>query len=159
MYRLWINYYVILHRQGCECPSGIVIDKEQRRCVELSQCGREPPIIIAKANETCARAYMPAHPMVILLVNILLRSLVKFSKEITKYVRDQKCLLTSACISQIGQMVTTDGPDLVTSCCGNPENILSVGTTYVVGIGGFCSAYGEWTPYSQYPTEHHQALS
>ena len=43
--------------------------------------------------------------------------------------------------------------------CGNPQNILSVGTTYVVGIGGPCSAYGEWTPYSQYPTEHRQALS
>ena len=76
--------------------------------------------------------------MVILLVNILLRSL-KFSKEITKYVSDQKCLLTSACISQVGQMITTDGPDLVTSC-GNPGNILSVGATYVVGIGGPCSA-------------------
>ena len=43
--------------------------------------------------------------------------------------------------------------------CGNPQNILSVGTTYVVGIGGPCSAYCEWTPYSQYPTEHRQALS
>ena len=29
----------------------------------------------------------------------------------------------------------------------------------MVGIGGPCSAYGEWTPYSQYPTEHRQALS
>ena len=83
--------------------------------------------------------YMPAHPMVILLVNILLRSL-KFSKEITKYVRDQKCLLTFAYVSQVGQMITTDGPDLLTSC-GNHQNILSVGTTYVVGIGGPCSAY------------------
>ena len=43
--------------------------------------------------------------------------------------------------------------------CGNSQNILSVGTTYVVGIGGPCSAYGEWAPYSQYPTEHRQALS
>ena len=42
--------------------------------------------------------------------------------------------------------------------CGNPQNILSVGTTYLVGIGGPCSAYGEWTPYSQYPAEHRQAL-
>ena len=29
----------------------------------------------------------------------------------------------------------------------------------MVGIGGPCSAYKEWTPYSQYPTEHRQALS
>ena len=27
-----------------------------------------------------------------------------------------------------------------------------------MGIGGPCSAYGEWTPYSQYPAEHRQAL-
>ena len=54
-------------------------------------------------------------------------------------------------------MVTNYGPDLLTSC-GNPGNILSVGTTYVVGIGGPCNAYGEWTPYSRYPTEHRQAL-
>ena len=55
-------------------------------------------------------------------------------------------------------MIVDRGPDLLTSC-GNPENILSVGTTYVVGIGGPCGAYSEWTPYSQYPTEHRQALA
>ena len=55
-------------------------------------------------------------------------------------------------------MVTNYGPDLLTSC-GNPENILSVGTTYVVGIGGPCNAYNDWTPYSRYPTEHRQALA
>ena len=60
--------------------------------------------------------------------------------------------------SQVGKIITHYGPDLLTSC-GNPQNILSVGTTYVVGIGGPCSAYGEWTQYSQYPTEHLQALS
>ena len=38
--------------QGCECPSGMVIDTEQRRCVEPSQCGREPPIIV-KENKQC----------------------------------------------------------------------------------------------------------
>ena len=62
------------------------------------------------------------------------------------------------CVSQVGQIITDYGPDLVSSC-GNSQNILSVGTTYVVGIGGPCSAYGEWTPYSQYPTGHRQALS
>ena len=60
--------------------------------------------------------------------------------------------------SQVGQIITDYGPDLLTSC-GSPQNILSVGTTYVVGIGGPCSAYDWWTPYSQYPTEHLQALS
>ena len=55
-------------------------------------------------------------------------------------------------------MITSDGPDLLTSC-GSPGNILSVGTTYVVGVGGPCGAYSEWTPYSRYPTEERQALS
>ena len=27
-----------------------------------------------------------------------------------------------------------------------------------MGIGGPCSAYSEWTQYSQYPAEHRQAL-
>ena len=65
---------------------------------------------------------------------------------------------TNLSVLQVGQIVTNYGPDLLTSC-GNPGNILSVGTTYVVGIGGPCSAYGEWTPYSRYPTEHRQALA
>jgi len=55
-------------------------------------------------------------------------------------------------------MITSDGPDLLTSR-GSPGNILSVGTTYVVGVGGPCGAYSEWTPYSRYPTEERQALS
>ena len=62
------------------------------------------------------------------------------------------------CVLQVGQIITDRGPDLATSC-GNPNNILSVGTTYVVGIGGPCNAYGEWTPYSRYPPEHRQALA
>ena len=55
-------------------------------------------------------------------------------------------------------MVTSFGPDLLTSC-GNHENILSVGANYVVGIGGPCSTYNDWALYSRYPTEHRQALS
>ena len=38
-------------RQGCECPSGMVIDVERRRCVESSQCVREPPTIISRTSE------------------------------------------------------------------------------------------------------------
>jgi len=41
------------------------------------------------------------------------------------------------------------GPDLKTSC-GNPTNILSVNVTYIVGVGGGCSGYDEWTAYSRY---------
>ena len=39
------------------------------------------------------------------------------------------------------------GPDLLTTC-GNPANILSVNATYVVGVGGICSRYNNWTEYS-----------
>ena len=37
--------------QGCECPSGIVIDVERRRCVELSQCRGQPPTIAERKSE------------------------------------------------------------------------------------------------------------
>ena len=37
--------------QGCECPSGMVIDVETRRCVEPSQCIREPPTITTRTSE------------------------------------------------------------------------------------------------------------
>ena len=46
--------------QGCECPSGMVIDLEQRRCVEPSQCRRDPPTVIARTSEDdrqCAQQF------------------------------------------------------------------------------------------------------
>jgi len=58
----------------------------------------------------------------------------------------------------VGQIIKQVGPDLLTTC-GNPRAILSVGTTYVVGIGGACSRYNEWTPYSDYPTNHLEVLN
>ena len=50
------------------------------------------------------------------------------------------------------------GPDLLTTC-GNPGNILSVDTTYVVGIGGPCSRYIDWTAYSQFSSADLQLLA
>ena len=46
--------------QGCECPSGMVIDVERRRCVEPSQCIRELPPIIASTGENgqCTQEYI-----------------------------------------------------------------------------------------------------
>ena len=39
-------------RQRCECPSGMVIDVEQRSCVEPSQCtGRNKPLIMQRTSE------------------------------------------------------------------------------------------------------------
>jgi len=61
-------------------------------------------------------------------------------------------------VFHVGQKISHPGPHLFTCRLEDPPNILSVGATYVVGIGGPCSSYSEWTPYSQYPPEHRQAL-
>ena len=58
----------------------------------------------------------------------------------------------------MGQILTEVGPDLL-STCGYPRNILSVGTTYVAGIGGPCSFYREWTPYNNFSREDIQRLN
>ena len=58
----------------------------------------------------------------------------------------------------MGQILIQSGPDLETSC-GNPRNILTVGTTYVIGVGGRCSSFSEWTPYSDYSSEDVQLLN
>ena len=55
-------------------------------------------------------------------------------------------------------MITSDGPDMGTSC-GSPANILSVGATYVRGIGATCGDYRAWAPYSRIPTKARQALT
>ena len=50
---------------------------------------------------------------------------------------------------QVGQTIMQAGPDLETSC-GYPRNILKVGTAYIVGIGGPCSVYNQWTPFTEF---------
>ena len=67
-------------------------------------------------------------------------------------------LKMNAFISQVGDVIVSVGPDLLTSC-GNPTNILSVNETYVVGIGGPCSFYNEWTAYSRYSTADLELLA
>ncbi len=41
------------------------------------------------------------------------------------------------------------GPDVLTSC-GNPSRRLSIGESYLVGVGGFCSPISEWTTLESY---------
>ena len=55
-------------------------------------------------------------------------------------------------------MIIESGPDLQTSC-GNPEHILSVNTTYVVGIGGPCAVYNEWTAYNDFSSDDLELLA
>lgn len=40
--------------------------------------------------------------------------------------------------------VEVAGPDVLTSC-GVPGQVLQLGTSYVVGIGGACSPIGDWS--------------
>ena len=56
-------------------------------------------------------------------------------------------LYNSVFILQVDDVIVDSGPDLLTTC-GNPANILSVNATYVVGVGGICSCYNNWTEYS-----------
>ena len=55
-------------------------------------------------------------------------------------------------------MIVEFGPDL-TSTCGYPGNILSVNTTYVVGIGWVCSVYNEWTAYNDFSSDDLELLA
>ena len=147
--------------QGCECPSGMVVDVERRRCVEPSQCIREPPPIIAR-NSTkrgfCEQYF--ACPFNVLTQNN--RDICQYTLEVSEVFKGdvQVCknlavlgLTILACL-QVGQIITDFGPTL----CGIPD-ILSVGTTYVMGIGGICSAYRRFTPYSRYAPEQRQAVA
>ena len=49
-------------------------------------------------------------------------------------------------------------PDLLTTC-GNPANILSVNKTYVVGVGGICSRYNDWTEYNRFTSANLKLLA
>ena len=55
-------------------------------------------------------------------------------------------------------MIVESGPD-VTHPCVDPGNILSVNTTYVVGIGWFCSVYNEWTAYNDFSSDDLKLLA
>ena len=55
-------------------------------------------------------------------------------------------------------MIVEYGPDL-TSTCGYPGNILSVNTTYVVGVGWVCSVYNEWTAYHDFSSDDLELLA
>ena len=53
---------------------------------------------------------------------------------------------------QVGDVFTDRGPDTLSSC-GDPSNILKVGITYLVGIGGPCSKIREYSPYNSVSAE------
>ncbi len=43
----------------------------------------------------------------------------------------------------------TNGPDVLTSC-GNPNRRLSIGETYLVGVGGVCNPISAWSALDTY---------
>ena len=51
--------------------------------------------------------------------------------------------------AQTGDIVTTLGPDVFTSC-GTLGRVLTLGEEYVVGIGGACNPISEWTTLESY---------
>ena len=61
-------------------------------------------------------------------------------------------------ILQVGDVIVDFGPDLLTTY-GNPANILSVNKTYVVGVGGACSRYNDWTEYSRFASANLKLLT
>ncbi|XP_019849854.1 PREDICTED: uncharacterized protein LOC100636237 isoform X2 [Amphimedon queenslandica] len=50
---------------------------------------------------------------------------------------------------QIGQVLNSSGPDVLTSC-GSPKSLLQVGQTYMVGLGSVCSLIKPWRPLTEF---------
>ena len=49
-------------------------------------------------------------------------------------------------------MITSPGPDVLTSC-GNQYAVLTFGKEYIMGIGGACEPINKWSPISDYTSE------
>ena len=48
-------------------------------------------------------------------------------------------------------VISSAGPDILTSCATEFGRILQLNTEYLVGVGGFCSsAFRDWEPLSAY---------
>ena len=55
-------------------------------------------------------------------------------------------------------MVTSAGPDVLTSCASIYGRLLQLNTEYLVGVGGACSAFYEWAELSVYTESDLQLL-
>ena len=67
-------------------------------------------------------------------------------------------VVCGAFILQVGDVIVDFGPDLLTTC-GNPANILSVNKIYVIGVGGVCCRYNDWTEYSRFASADLKSLA
>ena len=53
--------------------------------------------------------------------------------------------------------MNTSGPDVLTSC-GQYGRILTVGESYIVGIGGSCSVLNNWSSFNSYSSSEIELL-
>ena len=55
---------------------------------------------------------------------------------------------------QVGEVVTSPGPDVTTSCASEFGRILELNKEYMAGVGGICSSdFNEWEPLSKFTEE------
>ena len=54
---------------------------------------------------------------------------------------------------QVGEVVTSPGPDATSTCASELGRILELNKEYMAGVGGPCSAFSEWEPLSKFTEE------
>lgn len=58
---------------------------------------------------------------------------------------------------KVGQSFNTSGPDVLTSC-GQYGRVLTVGESYIVGVGGVCVPIRPWSSFDSYSSSEIQLL-
>ena len=53
-------------------------------------------------------------------------------------------------LMQVGDIMETPGPDVLTSCTFGQDRILELNKMYIVGVGGGCSSIRDWEALSKY---------
>ena len=54
---------------------------------------------------------------------------------------------------QVGEVITSPGPDTTSTCASELGRILELNKEYMAGVGGPCSAFSEWEPLSKFTEE------
>ena len=60
--------------------------------------------------------------------------------------------------TQVGDIITTPGPDALSSCASPYGRVLQLNTEYLVGVGGPCGYFNEWSLLSSYEEEDLKTL-
>ena len=51
---------------------------------------------------------------------------------------------------QVGDVMETPGPDVLTSCAYEMDRILELNKKFIIGVGGPCSSIRDWEALSKY---------